>query len=54
MQDVVQRRRRVFGPAHPETLRAELLLRGVLVNSLEITHDAHSEALVELARDGGI
>ena len=23
MQDVVQRRRRVFGPAHPETLRAE-------------------------------
>ena len=23
MQDVVQRRRRVFGPAHPDTLRAE-------------------------------
>ena len=23
MQDVVRRRRRVFGPAHPDTLRAE-------------------------------
>ena len=26
MRDVVQRRRRVFGPAHPDTLRAEGLL----------------------------
>ena len=26
MQDVVQRKRRVFGPAHPETLDAEKLM----------------------------
>ena len=26
MQDVVQRRRRVFGPAHPDTLHAEKAL----------------------------
>ena len=26
MQDVVQRRRRVFGPAHPDTLEAERAL----------------------------
>ena len=29
MQDVVQRRRRVFGPAHPSTLAAESLLSDV-------------------------
>ena len=29
MQDVVQRRRRVFGPAHPDTLRAERNLSAV-------------------------
>ena len=29
MQDVAQRRRRVFGPAHPNTLRAELTLSDV-------------------------
>jgi len=27
MQDVVQRRRRVFGPAHPDTINSEKLLR---------------------------
>ena len=26
MQDVVQRKRRVFGPAHPETLIAEKVM----------------------------
>ena len=29
MQDVVQRRRRVFGPAHPDTLRAEGAFLGI-------------------------
>ena len=29
MQDVVQRRRRVFGPAHPDTRRAEAALSNV-------------------------
>ena len=29
MQDVVQRRRRVFGPAHPETVNAEARLWGI-------------------------
>ena len=29
MQDVAQRRRRVFGPAHPDTLKAENVLSGV-------------------------
>ena len=29
MQDVVQRRRRVFGPAHPETVLAERSLSDV-------------------------
>ena len=29
MQDVVQRRRRVFGPAHPDTRQCEELLRMV-------------------------
>ena len=29
MQGVVQRRRRVFGPAHPETRRAEEVLSAV-------------------------
>ena len=32
MQDVVQRRRRVFGPAHPDTLRVEDWLPGVREN----------------------
>ena len=29
MQDVVQRRRRVFGPAHPKTVYAESVLSDV-------------------------
>ena len=29
LQDVVKRRRRVFGPAHPDTLNAELALSEV-------------------------
>ena len=29
MQDVVQRRRRVFGPAHPDTRHAETALSGM-------------------------
>jgi len=29
MQDVVQRQRRVFGPAHPDTLSSEHTLSGV-------------------------
>ena len=29
MQDVVQRRRRVFGPAHPSTRVAERVMSGV-------------------------
>ena len=29
LQDVVQRRRRVFGPAYPETLRVERTLSAV-------------------------
>ena len=29
LQDVVQRRRRVFGPAHPDTLRVEEALSDV-------------------------
>merc|ERR1712129_349535 len=36
MQDVVQRRRRVFGPAHPDTLRAE--------TALSITHARLADA----------
>ena len=35
MQDVVRRRRRVFGPAHPETRAAETLLSDVCV---ELAH----------------
>ena len=30
MQDVVQRRRRVFGPAHPETRSCESILSAVV------------------------
>ena len=29
MKDVVQRRRRIFGPAHPDTLRALTRMRDV-------------------------
>ena len=32
LQDVVQRRRRIFGPAHPDTLLAEELLFAARAN----------------------
>ena len=36
MQDVVQRRRRVFGPAHPDTLEAERGLSNVRAHSIDV------------------
>ena len=37
MQDVIKRRRRVFGPAHPDTLNAEGALSAVRANLARLT-----------------